>query len=322
MTESGEFLTDRYKILAALEEPFPPHMVKWRPGKTFAAKGGGKRCIALAYIDARDVINRFNEVVGAHRWYERFRAYGQIVICSIAVDLFNDAEASPRHRWPAREDGAGMTQVAAEKGGLSSARKRAAAIWGVGLYLYRLGVTYAAYDERKKRIPDAELFRLGQELPEWAKPGGSKEPSREEAAERAATQREDRHESTPADDAAAAAIDEFAERALSEHPAKPLTLPQRRDLAKSIELSVEAITRIYGVQGFEFDGPKYMAEWLGVAETGLPAELAATEKNNGLTDGQLQSARAKANGFLTSVQTRAKKALERSGDISNDGELF
>ena len=318
-----ELLTDRYEILAALAEPYAPRLVKWRPGKTFAAKGGGKRCIALAYIDARDVIHRFDEVVGPHRWYETFRAYGQLVICRIAVDLYNNPDISPRHCWPAREDGAGMTQVAAEKGGLSSARKRAAAVWGVGLYLYSLGMTYAEYDERKKRIPDAELFRLCQELPAWAQPGGTKEPTEDEASERALNQREERHESTPADDANMAAIDEFAQRALSDHPAKPLTLPQRRDLAKSVELSVEAITRIYGVQGYEFERSRNIAEWLGVPEAGLPAELAATEKNNGLTDGQLQSARARANGFLTSVQERAKKALERSGDIEpGSGGLF
>ena len=53
--------TDPQRILIALAKPFAPSEIEWRVGSTSRDKRSG---IALAYIDARAVMDRFDEVMG------------------------------------------------------------------------------------------------------------------------------------------------------------------------------------------------------------------------------------------------------------------
>jgi hypothetical protein len=46
-------------LLQQLKDPFEPRLVKWRQG------GGGT---TLAYIDARDVMKRLDDVMGVAGW--------------------------------------------------------------------------------------------------------------------------------------------------------------------------------------------------------------------------------------------------------------
>lgn len=52
-------------VISRLSEPFAEHELKWRPGSgsTF-----------LAYIDARQVVDRLNHVVGAENWHDAYSA--------------------------------------------------------------------------------------------------------------------------------------------------------------------------------------------------------------------------------------------------------
>lgn len=152
-------------ILEQLKAPFPPDSISWRVGATNKDKTKG---IALAYIDARDVMNRFDEVCGIN-WQCRYsHVTDKGVVCEIGVKL--DGE------WLWRSNGAGETDVEGEKGALSDAFKRAAVLWGVGRYLYDLPNTWVELDEYKrlKRTP---------ELPDWAIPkaGGAQEAGRGDA---------------------------------------------------------------------------------------------------------------------------------------------
>jgi hypothetical protein len=52
------------------------------------------------------------------------------------------------------------------KGSLSDGLKRAAVLWGVGRYLYRLPKTWVSYDNQKKRLTEIPA------LPRWALPAG------------------------------------------------------------------------------------------------------------------------------------------------------
>lgn len=135
-----------------LSRPFPPDVISWRVGSTNSDKSKG---IALAYIDARDVMNRFDEVCGLD-WQCRYTHAEQKVICEIGI-LFSDG-------WRWRANGAGDTQIEAEKGAISDAFKRAAVMWGVGRYLYSLPTVWV--DLRDKRIVKPP------ELPSWATPDG------------------------------------------------------------------------------------------------------------------------------------------------------
>lgn len=125
------------EILRALAEPFDADDVRWRCGHK--AKDNTK-AMALAYMDARCAEERLDEVLGAG-WQCRYSELrngaargGQdsspsIIVCEIGILL-------PDHGWIWRANGAGDTDVEAEKGALSDAFKRAATKWGIGRYLY------------------------------------------------------------------------------------------------------------------------------------------------------------------------------------------
>ncbi len=120
--------TDTQTILRELARPFSAEEVDWRVGATKQDKTQG---LALAYCDARTVMDRFDAVCGA-LWQNRYieARGGKIVICEIS--LFLDGQ------WLTRSNGAGDTDHEPEKGALSDAFKRAAYLWGVGRFLYAI----------------------------------------------------------------------------------------------------------------------------------------------------------------------------------------
>lgn len=110
-----------------LKRPFAPEAISWRIGSTNKAKTKG---MALAYIDARDVQDRLDQVCTVGGWQNRYpHAHGKTV-CEIGIFIGDE--------WIWKADGAGDSDVEAEKGALSDAFKRAAVRWGVGRYLYDL----------------------------------------------------------------------------------------------------------------------------------------------------------------------------------------
>lgn len=133
----------------ALAAPFPPELVSWRPGATNRDKS---KAMALAYIDARDVMGRFDDVCGPAGWQRRHPHVEKTTTCEI--DVWVDDRG-----WITKTDGAGDTAVEAEKGSLSDSFKRAAINWGVGRYLYDLPSPWVEIDEYKKIKPH-ELGKL------------------------------------------------------------------------------------------------------------------------------------------------------------------
>lgn len=119
-----------------LKAPFPVESLHWRMGKLNAK---GDKALMLVYIDARDVMDRFDEVFGSH-WADDYKEVMGRLVCTITIDGIS------------KSDGAGDTNFEAEKGGLSDAFKRAAVKWGVGRYLYDASKynTWVAYSEDKK----------------------------------------------------------------------------------------------------------------------------------------------------------------------------
>jgi len=148
-----------------LECPFPPSAVSWRIGQKSKDKAKAK---LLAYIDARDVMERLDKACGFANWQCRYTlADNGLLICEIGVRI--DGE------WLWRANGAGDTQVEAEKGKCSDAFKRAAVVWGIGRYLYGLPSPYVAIDQYGKWANDPAL-------PEWATPRGYMESLKEKKA--------------------------------------------------------------------------------------------------------------------------------------------
>jgi hypothetical protein len=123
-----------------LAAPFPEEAISWRAQSLTKA---GDKAMALAYIDARDVMRRLDEVVGPANWQDRYEVHGDKTICylSICTDA-HDIDGVMTKDWITKADGAGDTAVEAEKGSLSDSFKRAAVKWGIGRYLYDMSAPW------------------------------------------------------------------------------------------------------------------------------------------------------------------------------------
>ena len=144
------------EILHALKEPFPVEVIHWRIGATNGDKTKG---IALAYVDARDVMKRLDEVCGIDGWQCKYVLDGNIAVCELSLRINGE--------WIVKADGAGETDVEGEKGKLSDALKRAAVRFGVGRYLYYLPNEWVPIKPAGK----SHKIVSPPSLPSWAKPG-------------------------------------------------------------------------------------------------------------------------------------------------------
>lgn len=140
------------EIYKALKRPFPERLISWRVGATNNDKSQG---IALAYIDARDVMQRLDEVLGLD-WQCKYSHANDKTICELSIKVDDT--------WITRAGGAGDTHVEAEKGAISDAFKRAAVLFGIGQYLYHLPASWVPIKNRQITNPPL--------LPEWATPKG------------------------------------------------------------------------------------------------------------------------------------------------------
>jgi hypothetical protein len=113
--------------IARLYAEFPRKAISWRAQ---SLTRDGSKAMALAYIDARDVMDRLDTVVGPSNWQRNYTHAEKKTICSIGIKI--DGE------WVWKSDGAGDSDVEAEKGAISDAFKRAAVNWGIARYLYNM----------------------------------------------------------------------------------------------------------------------------------------------------------------------------------------
>jgi hypothetical protein len=144
------------EIYLKLKRPFDAKQISWRVGATDSNKTQG---IALAYVDARDVMQRLDDVFGLN-WQCRYSHAENKTICEIGVCI--DGE------WIWRAGGAGDTDVEAEKGAISDAFKRAAVLFGVARYLYSLPNKWVPIDSKGKSY----VLKEHPALPAWATPEG------------------------------------------------------------------------------------------------------------------------------------------------------
>jgi hypothetical protein len=178
------------EIAERLAEPFEPGEIKWKPQ---AVKG--ERALAIAYIDARLVMDRLDEVFGVLGWRDEYAiGEGGSVKCRLSVRLPGEPE------WVWKEDVGSPSEQPDEgdrtKAAFSDALKRAAVKFGVGRYLYRLGGGWVAYDPKSRSIPNPPA------LPAWARPRRKSAPSAPPAAETPAEEpKGDAHEPDGASEA-------------------------------------------------------------------------------------------------------------------------
>ncbi len=136
------------ELFDELCRPFAAEEIDWRIGSTTGDKTKG---MALAYMDARAVMDRLDGVCGPDGWQCNYDVRGALAVCNIGVKM-------PDGTWVWKADGAGATDVEGEKGMLSDALKRAAVRWGIGRYLYEMKSPWVAI------VPMGKSFRIADDV--------------------------------------------------------------------------------------------------------------------------------------------------------------
>lgn len=128
----------------ALAAPFEPREVKYKPQMV-----KNNRCLAMAYIDARLIQDRLDEVLGVENWEDGYRILPDgSVVCRLRCKLGDRWIAKTDVGSPSEQPDGGDRLKAA----FSDALKRAAVKFGIGRYLYRLPAQWVDYDPVKKQI--------------------------------------------------------------------------------------------------------------------------------------------------------------------------
>lgn len=149
-------MTDMFQRLAA---EFPREAVHWR-AQTLTKDG--TKALALAYLDARDVMDRLDEVCTPGGWRNTVTETPKgRLIATIEIKVGDE--------WIGKTDGAGDTAVEGEKGGISDSLKRAAVLWGIGRYLYRMKAVWAPCKSRDTGKED----KWGNKVWQWLEWNGS-----------------------------------------------------------------------------------------------------------------------------------------------------
>lgn len=161
--------TTAQELFDALSAPFPSESIDWRVGSTSSDKSKG---MALAYIDARAVMDRLDSMCGPDGWQCNYTTVNGSAICNLGIRM-------PNGEWLWKADGAGQTDMEAEKGALSDALKRAAVRWGVGRYLYDLSSPWIEIEKagNSYKIPEAARKKLDTVHDEEAKKLGWGNPT-------------------------------------------------------------------------------------------------------------------------------------------------
>ena len=141
-------------IGAQLAAPFNPDEVEWRlSGKA----GANVRTSLVAYVDARTIQDRLDEVVGVGGWSfdwtpvvveggEVKAAKGTLTILGVSKSDIGTAS-----NWEA------------SKGAVSDCLKRAAVQFGLGRYLYALLAAWVTLDKDGK-VPDETLATIRKKV--------------------------------------------------------------------------------------------------------------------------------------------------------------
>ena len=111
---------------------------QWRV-QSFSKNKPVAQCVA--YIDARDVMNRLDEIVGGENWQDDYRVVNNQLFAGIGILVNN--------QWVWKWDVGTESQTEKEKGLVSDSFKRAAVKWGIGRFLYDLEIKFVNTNGKK-----------------------------------------------------------------------------------------------------------------------------------------------------------------------------
>ena len=136
---------------------------KWR---VQSSNQYGASCVA--YVDARDVQDLLDEVVGQENWQCKYEEHKGNLFCSIGI---SPKEFNGENQWIWKSDCGTESHVEKQKGEASDAFKRAAVMWGVGRFLYSKKIIKLTVKEKNgKWLPYSEKagkFVYGDDISKW-----------------------------------------------------------------------------------------------------------------------------------------------------------
>lgn len=146
-------MTDNY--LAQLTMPFEPHHITWKPG---AVKEG--KCMALAYADLRVYQERLDAICGLD-WSVQYEPWGENrIIARLTIAGVTRASTGEMNAKEAKGENGGTVAEA-------QAFKRAAAMFGLGRFLYDLPNVWIEFDAQSQRITDQGKVQLNNRYKVW-----------------------------------------------------------------------------------------------------------------------------------------------------------
>jgi hypothetical protein len=170
-------------MLEKLYDYFDASEIKFKPAVFSQDKS---RAMALAYIDARCVMDRLDEVVGPENWQDEYQVLPDgSVLCKLSLNVpIAGVQGGHLLQWITKSDVGGQSEQADEgdriKAAVSDALKRAAVKWGIGRYLYSMPRQWVGYDNVRKQftdkpvipamfLPKQENLPDQKEIDEWAR---------------------------------------------------------------------------------------------------------------------------------------------------------
>lgn len=141
-------------LVARLREPFPVSEVKWRA----SGQPTNGSVMMIPYLDARNVMDRLDEVFGMDCWDTTYTQVGpRDVLCTINIRIGERSFA--KSDVGTANDGVSNDLVM--KSAYSDSLKRAAVHLGIGRYLY--AVSYVRVPVNSQGFP-----AYTPQMPEWA----------------------------------------------------------------------------------------------------------------------------------------------------------
>jgi len=142
-----------------LSAPFDSSQINWRVGRMSKKKD---KAIPFAYLTARDVMDRLDNVFGMAGWQAEYPFPG---CCRIGVLVGRDTKEGHIREWVWKANCADTTAVEAVKGQASDAFKRAAVLFGIGRYLYDFPNFYAPVGQYG--YEDETIIQINSRYEKW-----------------------------------------------------------------------------------------------------------------------------------------------------------
>ncbi len=170
--------------LSKLSLPFSQGDIEWRVSRSGVNKNGTPFAMVLAYITARAIANRLDDVCGPENWCNTPATVTELRPGVVAMQVGISIRVGDE--WVTKFDTSEPTNIEPAKGGFSGAMKRAGAQWGIGRYLYHLSETFAETSEtggkgwEYARLPEkhggGNFYWRPPVLPAWALPPEGEKP--------------------------------------------------------------------------------------------------------------------------------------------------